>query len=65
MVLSSLASKSVQQVGPNAGHELLPEAGARYERTLEAVGSMPWLDQNSAHTIRNVGEIGTHFLRSP
>ncbi len=29
---------------PNAGHELLPEAGARDERTLEAVSSMPLLD---------------------
>jgi hypothetical protein len=26
---------------PNARHEPLPEAGARYERTLEAVGSVP------------------------
>jgi hypothetical protein len=29
MVLSSLTSDSVQQLGPNAGHELLPEAGAQ------------------------------------
>jgi hypothetical protein len=29
MVLSSLTSDSVQQVGPNAEHELLPEAGAQ------------------------------------
>jgi hypothetical protein len=29
MVLSSLASESVQQVGPNAGHEPLQEAGAQ------------------------------------
>src|SRR3979409_1804246 len=28
---------------PNAGPELLPEAGARYERTLEAVSSRPML----------------------
>ena len=27
----------------NAGHEPLPKAGARHERTLEAVGSMPKL----------------------
>ena len=27
---------------PNARAQLLPEAGARHERTLEAVGSMPW-----------------------
>src|SRR5438552_3167855 len=30
-------------VGPNAGRQPLPEAGARYERTLEAVGWTPWL----------------------
>src|SRR2546426_8517805 len=28
-------------IPPNARHELLPEAGARHERTLEAVSSMP------------------------
>jgi hypothetical protein len=27
---------------PNARYEPLPEAGATQERTLEAVGSMPW-----------------------
>jgi hypothetical protein len=27
---------------PNARPELLPEAGARHERTLEAVSSRPW-----------------------
>src|SRR2546426_8400268 len=27
-------------IPPNARHELLPEAGARHERTLEAVSSM-------------------------
>jgi hypothetical protein len=30
---------------PNARHEPLPEAGARDERTLEAVGSMPLFGQ--------------------
>src|SRR5882672_278067 len=29
----------------NARHEPLPEAGARHERTLEAVGSMPLLNE--------------------
>ena len=28
---------------PNAGPELRLEAGARHERTLEAVSSRPWL----------------------
>ena len=28
---------------PNARHELPPEAEVRYERTLEAVSSCPWL----------------------
>jgi hypothetical protein len=31
------------QDGPNARYELLPEAGARHERTLEAVSSRPML----------------------
>jgi hypothetical protein len=30
----------------NAGHEPLPEAGA--ERTLEAVGSMPWFGEDTS-----------------
>jgi hypothetical protein len=30
-------------VAPNAGPELRLEAGARHERTLEAVSSRPWL----------------------
>jgi hypothetical protein len=29
----------------NARYELLPEAGARHERTLLGVGSKPWLGQ--------------------
>ena len=33
---------------PNARHELLPEAGARHERTLEAVSSMPLFGPDSA-----------------
>jgi hypothetical protein len=32
------------QPGPNARYELLPEADARHERTLEAVSSIPLLD---------------------
>ena len=28
---------------PNAGRQLLPEAGARHEQTLEAVSCTPWL----------------------
>jgi hypothetical protein len=30
-------------LAPNARPELLPEAEARHERTLEAVSSRPWL----------------------
>jgi hypothetical protein len=30
-----------EQIAPNARYELLLEAGARHERTLEAVGCMP------------------------
>ena len=30
--------------GTNAGGEPPPEAGARHERTLEAVSCTPWLD---------------------
>jgi hypothetical protein len=33
---------------PNAGPELLPEAGVRNERTLLAVSSRPWLGAASA-----------------
>jgi hypothetical protein len=29
-------------LAPNAKPELLPEAGARHERTLAAVSSRPW-----------------------
>src|SRR3989442_1446444 len=42
MVVSSMATE--KPVGQShARHELLPEAGARHERMLEAVSSMPWL----------------------
>jgi hypothetical protein len=37
----------VGAVASNAGPELLLEAGARHERTLEAVSSRPRLCQNS------------------
>jgi len=39
----SLFTSCCFQYEPNARHEPLPEAGARDERTLEAVGSMPSL----------------------
>jgi hypothetical protein len=41
-LLAYLLSTPVEPM-PNARHELRLEAGARYERTLEAVSSMPLL----------------------
>jgi hypothetical protein len=35
--------RDVSLYSPNAGRQPLPEAGATQERTLEAVGWMPWL----------------------
>jgi hypothetical protein len=43
-----MASCSTFSQLPNAGHELLPEAGATEERTLEAVGCTPWFGPDSA-----------------
>jgi hypothetical protein len=36
-------TRYTQFLTPNARPELLPEAEARHERTLEAVSSRPWL----------------------
>jgi hypothetical protein len=43
--LASYPKKTLRgtEFAPNAGPELLPEAGARHERALEAVSSRPML----------------------
>ena len=39
---------SLRLWAPNARAHLLPEAGARHERTLEGVGSRPWFGKDLA-----------------
>jgi hypothetical protein len=48
----SISCEQRRYLLPNARPELLPEAGARYEWTLEAVSSRPLFGQNSASRCR-------------